>query len=270
MSKEEKTEVIQHFDAWSAHYEQEIWGRDKYFHQLLKKQVEIAIKNTTGLTILELGVGPGIYLEEFIKKANNVIGVDISLKMLNLAKDKLRKNDRNVFNLVLCDAEYLPFRNNTFDIINCIEVLRHLPNPYKTIWNVFKEKQRILTKNGSILITIPNILFPLNTFSIIYYMIPRKIMKLLNKKIGYHYDNNSSFPHFPVLYNEPEDHMFNLLFIKRLIRLVNLKISKMKGVFLFPACPHYFFSILRKIDSILGTSFWRFLAYTFFFNLNRD
>ncbi|MHA1130534.1 MAG: class I SAM-dependent methyltransferase [Candidatus Helarchaeota archaeon] len=269
MSKEEKTEVIHHFDAWSAHYEQEVWVRDKYFHTLVKKQVHRAIQNTNAQNIMELGVGTGVYLAEFVQNGYHVTGADISIEMLRITKEKLRQNRYNVFNLIRCDMEFLPFRKGVFNIVNCIEVLRHLPQPYKTIWKVLREKKRVLTKQGSILITVPNILFPLNLFSIIYYTIPRNIMRRLNKKIGYQYNQNASFPHFPVLYNEPEDHMYNLLFMRRLIRCLNLKLSKWYGIFFFPACPRFLSSILRRIDSILGTSIWRFLAYSYFLKLNR-
>jgi len=268
MSDQLKKEVIKHFNAWSAHYESEVWGRDKYFHKLLKQLVFNAILNTVEQKVLELGVGPGIYFEQFILKRHYVTGIDISIEMLRISKNKLKKKGYNVFNLILADVEYLPFRNEVFDVINCIEVLRHLPEPYKTIWKVFREKRRVMKKSGALLITIPNILFPLNLFSVFYYIIPRSIMRLFNKQIGFHYNQNVSFPHFPVLYNEPEDHMYNLLFIKRLISNSQLKISRLKGIFCFPACPRSFSSILQKIDLILGNSYWKFFAYSFFLKLN--
>ena len=158
MSKQEKSEVIHHFDAWSAHYEKEVWVRDKYFHRLIKKQVLNAISNTIGQEILELGVGSGIYLDQLIQKGHFVTGADISIEMIKVSKKKLKRKGHNIFNLVLCDAEFLPFRNSIFDVISCIEVLRHLPTPYKTLWTVFRESLRILTKDGSLLITVPNIL----------------------------------------------------------------------------------------------------------------
>jgi SAM-dependent methyltransferase len=258
---------MKHFSAWSAHYETEVWGRDKYFHKLLKKQVFHTILNAVEQKILEVGVGPGIYLEQFILKRHQVIGIDISTEMLRISRNKLKDKGYDTFNLISADAEFLPFRSGVFDIINCIEVLRHLPYPYKTIWKVFREEERVLIKGGTSLITIPNILFPLNLFSVFYYMIPRNIMRLFNKKIGFQYNQKVSFPHFPVLYNEPEDHMFNLLFIRRLIKNSRLKMSHLKGIFFFPACPKKFFPLMYRIDTILGSSFWIVLAYSFFIEM---
>lgn len=268
MSKQQKVEVIKHFDAWSAQYEKEVWGRDTYFHRRLKNQVMNAILKSNKQRILELGVGPGIYLKYFIQKRHDATGIDISLEMLRITKNKLKSAGYNDYNLVLADAEYLPFRFGAFNLINCIEMLRHLPQPYKTIWKVIREARRVVTKQGSLLINVPNILFPLNLFSVIYYTIPRNIMRLFNKKIGFQYSQNVSFPHFPVLYNEPEDHMYNLLFMKMLSNNLHLKISKLKGIFFFPAVPKIFFALLKKVDLILGSSFWLFFAYSVYMELN--
>jgi len=267
MSAERKSQVIQHFDAWSAHYESEVWKRDQYFHQLLKEHVLNASPKNLQQKLLEMGVGTGIYLEEFILRTYCVTGIDISLEMLRISKKKLNTKGLNIFNLILADVEYLPFRNESFEVLNCIEVLRHLPEPGKTIWNVFREAKRVMKNSGSFLITIPNIVFPVNLFSVFYYIIPRNLMRLLHRKVGFQYSQKVSFPHFPVLYNEPEDHMYNLWFVKNLITKSRLRISKLRGIFLFPAVPKFFFPILRKVDLILGSSFWLFLAYTFFIKM---
>lgn len=266
-----KKEVIKHFDAWSASYEQEVWTRDKYFHEMIESWVLKSISKIEEQKILELGVGPGIYAKKFLERTNFVINVDISYEMLKIAKNNLEKDndDNNLLNFVLADAQFLPFRNNIFDIINCIEVLRHLPQPYKIIWTIFIEMHRVITKHGSILITIPNILFPLNLLWIFYYKIPLNFLRLFHKKIGYHYDRNASFPHFPVLYNEPEDHMYNFFFLKKLIRKFNLNIFQFLGNFFFPACPKILFPIFKKINKVLGRSPWKFLAYSFLIKLER-
>ncbi|MHA1267689.1 MAG: class I SAM-dependent methyltransferase [Candidatus Helarchaeota archaeon] len=269
MVNQQKKEVLKHFDAWAVYYENEIWNRDKYFHRFLYKQVLNIVLILTDQTILELGVGPGIYLERFVQKEHHVIGVDISLNMLKITRKKLRKKYYEQFHLILADAEYLPFRKNIFNIVNCIEVLRHLPNPYKTIWHVFNEVKRIMKNGGSFLISIPNILFPLNQFSVFYYIIPRILLLLFNKKIGYHYNKTGSFPHFPVLYNEPEDHMYNLWFVKKIIRKLHLETTTLQGIFFFPACPRIFFPIVQKLNSLMRSSFWLILAYSFFLKISK-
>ena len=267
--EQQKKEVIKHFNAWSSTYEREVWSRDKYFHRMTEILVMNSIQGKEKMNILELGVGPGIYLKEFIQRSHFAVGLDFSVDMLRIAKKKLEKNHCNIVNLVLADAEFLPFRDSIFDVINCIEVLRHLTKPYVTIWNIFKEMNRKLTRRGFILITMPNILFPINLFWVIYYSIPRNIMRFFHIEVGLHHNQKSSFPHFPVLYNEPEDHMYNIFFIKSLLSRTNLKISLLKGIFFFPACPKLLLKLINIIDRILGASYLSFLAYSFFIKLRR-
>jgi len=266
---DQKKEVINHFDSWSATYEAEVWHRDEFFHKNLQRWVFNSIEASKDQVILELGVGPGVYYEKFLQGNHKVIGIDVSFKMIQVTSKKLKEKGYNTLNFVLGDGEFLPFKEETFDITNCIEVLRHLPQPYKTIWRVFRELRRVISQDGDILVNLPNILFPLNLVSVIYYMIPRFFTRLFNKKIGFQYDQNVSFPHFPVLYNEPEDHMYNILFIRSLIRNTKLKAPLLKGVFFFPACPKLLFSLFKKIDRVLGLSPFTFLAYAFLIKLKR-
>jgi len=54
---------------------------------------------------------------------------------------------------IIADAHYLPFRNEVFDRIFCIEVLEHLNSPLKAL----NEIRRVLNKNGVIIVTVPNL-----------------------------------------------------------------------------------------------------------------
>ena len=50
------------------------------------------------------------------------------------------------------DYEILPFENDSFDIIICLETLEHIINPKR----VMKEFKRVVKKNGMIIVSIPN------------------------------------------------------------------------------------------------------------------
>lgn len=55
----------------------------------------------------------------------------------------------------LMDAHYLGFRSSIFDEIHCYELLEHLDSPIRAL----REFERVLKKNGSIIISIPNVWF---------------------------------------------------------------------------------------------------------------
>jgi len=54
------------------------------------------------------------------------LGLDISLKALHVGK-------RKGIDVILADAEYLPLRNDSFDLVLCMEVIEHLLHPEKEI-----------------------------------------------------------------------------------------------------------------------------------------
>lgn len=98
--------------------------------------------------ILDLGCGYGGLigvLNEFLPNMDYK-GIDASQWIIEFGK-KLHKKNSNI-TLIKCNAEKLPFKKNTFDIILCRDVIHHLKNPIK----VLKEMQRVTKKEGLIYI----------------------------------------------------------------------------------------------------------------------
>jgi SAM-dependent methyltransferase len=67
------------------------------------------------------------------------VAADLSLNMLKIAKTK---ND--IKHLIAADAENLPFKANTFDIVTCRIAMHHFKSPAK----FFREVYRLLKKDG--------------------------------------------------------------------------------------------------------------------------
>lgn len=96
--------------------------------------------------ILEVGVGTGKNLK-FYDDKSKVIGIDISLKMLDKAKIILNELGKNNITLAQMDAQNLKFKDNSFDYVVCTFVLCSVPDPVK----VLMEMKRVCKKNGKIL-----------------------------------------------------------------------------------------------------------------------
>ena len=62
---------------------------DKLFRQVMMKRFEEVLVNTKSeqiQTILDIGCGPGHYCVEFLKQGKEVLGIDISANMLEIAR----------------------------------------------------------------------------------------------------------------------------------------------------------------------------------------
>ena len=57
---------------------------------------------------------------------------------------------------ILCDITNIPLEDNSINLITCLEVIEHLPEPLKAL----KELSRIIQKDGLILISCPNLCSP--------------------------------------------------------------------------------------------------------------
>lgn len=94
-----------------------------------------------------------------------LIACDLSINALQTARQLFWRHS-----YVACDAEHMPFANETFDCIICSEVLEHIPYPQK----VLNEFYHLLKINGTLIITVPN--------WISWYGLARKIGEFLLKR----------------------------------------------------------------------------------------
>ena len=77
--------------------------------------------------ILDIGCGTGALLKMVREKRKDarLSGVDLSEKMIQVAKAKLGK----MADLRVSDSENLPFPNGAFDLVMCTYSFHHYPNP---------------------------------------------------------------------------------------------------------------------------------------------
>lgn len=103
------------------------------------------IKGVNG-NLLDIGCGEGHSTVSLVGGKRKVIGLDISSSLLYILKKKCSS-----IMLVAGDAEHIPFKEKSFDVIVMAEVLEHLLNPSDAL----KECKRLLRKGGVLVITTP-------------------------------------------------------------------------------------------------------------------
>lgn len=110
----------------------------------------IVAKGVTG-KIVDIGFGSGDFLRILLEKSkpNQFItyGLDYSEAAVSRAKKIIPDG-----NFITDDVNNLPYDDNFFDLVACIQTLEHLNTPHKVV----SEFDRICAPNGLILISIPN------------------------------------------------------------------------------------------------------------------
>jgi demethylmenaquinone methyltransferase/2-methoxy-6-polyprenyl-1,4-benzoquinol methylase len=125
------------------------FGLDKYFRNSAAK---IAIRENSSCTVLDTATGTGDFLLALIKRSLeintriSITGIDLSSKMLEIAKKKLSKF-RDV-KLYVMDATMTSFTDSSFDIITNSMALRNFDSKA----DFFKESFRLLRPGGRLII----------------------------------------------------------------------------------------------------------------------
>ncbi|RLI78642.1 methyltransferase type 11 [Archaeoglobales archaeon] len=103
------------------------------------------------MKILDVGTGTGFLALLLAELGHEVVGIDLSKGMLEVAIKKARKSKLEI-EFKIADAENLPFSNESFDAVICRHLLWILPNPQKAVkeWKrVIKPKGRVVAIDGS-------------------------------------------------------------------------------------------------------------------------
>lgn len=93
--------------------------KEVYYH-VLNKYIK------TGDKVLDVGVGLGYGMAILSVKAERVEGVDVDSKAVDhAAKEYLGKNPK-IKSVKTYDGYKLPYGNNSFDVVTCVDVLEHV------------------------------------------------------------------------------------------------------------------------------------------------
>jgi len=103
--------------------------------QLLEVLTEELLKYKT---ILDAGTGTGRFAKPLQDKGFEVVGIDISKKMISVAKDK------GTINLLRGDVCFLPFRNRYFDAALCNAILHLIPELNAALKEISRVTSKVL------------------------------------------------------------------------------------------------------------------------------
>lgn len=142
MNEQEKKDWIDEYRQYPDTHP----GGFSSFHE--SRTLPIAYEIPMGSRVLDIGCNSGEFMKLLQEKRECIVdGVDVSEIAIEKAKAKVGANFVH-----LCDAEHLPFQNETFDVVVLMEVLSHLVDPEATL----KEIRRVLKPSGVLMGSVPH------------------------------------------------------------------------------------------------------------------
>ena len=86
-----------------------------------------------GKTVLDVGCGGGILSESMAGLGADVTGIDLAEKSLNVAKLHLLESGKKVDYQKVAVEELAETQPESFDVVTCLEMLEHVPDPTSII-----------------------------------------------------------------------------------------------------------------------------------------
>ena len=152
VDSQEKSKMVGNvFDAVSENYDLMNDLMSFGIHRLWKK---VAIESSglrADFKVLDLAGGTGDMvklMKEKVKEEGLIVLSDINRKMLEEGRDRLIDEGIEGINLAQIDAQYLPFRNETFDLVTIAFGLRNVTNKEKALKSILGS----LKKGGKLIV----------------------------------------------------------------------------------------------------------------------
>lgn len=198
---QEKWDTKYREDAKKNIYKEINYQEKKFFLPTWKQIIQHYIFKK-GDIFLELGCGLSFFSRRLAKLGMTVVGIDISLEALKLAKTVFDKDKITNYLFVRGNVLCMPFKKNSFDLLYGGGVIEHFKDTLSSI----KELQRVLKKGGVAYNTVPYLNIGSLTYRQIWGNIPRlpiledvctffhiKILKSKHMRFGYELSFTQSY-----------------------------------------------------------------------------
>lgn len=128
--------VQEYYSKRARNYDQQkirTWKSERGFGADVLKEIIGALLSFEGKCVLEVGVGSGRIGFSLMEEVRLfLVGLDVSRDMLELAKEKMSLSHQR-FDIILGDAENLPFSDEVFDAIVCISTMHYFADPGRSL-----------------------------------------------------------------------------------------------------------------------------------------
>ena len=110
-------------------------GEMKPLHDINPLRVNFIDERTKlrGKTVLDIGCGGGVLSEGMAKRGASVTGIDASDNVIAVAKLHLLESGQSVQYYRVMAEEFAEQHAGQFDVVTCMEMLEHVPDPASVI-----------------------------------------------------------------------------------------------------------------------------------------
>jgi ubiquinone/menaquinone biosynthesis C-methylase UbiE len=98
--------------------------------------------------VLDIATGPGYIAEAFANKSREVLGMDLTEAMLDIARARTEEHGVKNISFRVGDAQNLPFDEGEFDVVVCRLALHHVQQPAKVV----NAMARVCRRDGMVLV----------------------------------------------------------------------------------------------------------------------
>lgn len=146
-------------EKWEGLYKKQLENNEfeKLYQEYMSDHYEniyrqlSACKQIKDIVYLEIGCGQMFLGQAIAERCKLIVGIDVSLSALQIAKKMLDKKGITNYLLILGDIKRIPIKKNSIDLIYGGGVIEH----FKGTQNIICEMYRILAKEGVSFNTIP-------------------------------------------------------------------------------------------------------------------
>lgn len=126
------------------------------WQDMVRKAVLIYCHNARG-RILEIGCGEGLFLAQLIRQnpGAELYGLDNDTERLKLSEKRFAKEGLGPLHLAAEAAPYIGFKDGSFDVVICINMLLNLPD-LETVHETLAQMKRVCRKGGRIIFDYRN------------------------------------------------------------------------------------------------------------------
>lgn len=147
------------YDNFAEDFSQKRKKPWKYFVEYLNayfNQDSVSNRKDFGICC-DLGCGSGRHTLPLAARSEVYIGLDLSFKLLKLAKSELESESETMYSFktdwIACDIEHLPIRENSFSIIVSIAVLHHIIGKKKRQF-IVNNLYQLLKERGMVILSV--------------------------------------------------------------------------------------------------------------------